>query len=81
MFFLSSSWSYSIFYKILMLSDSKVRIKETVCYDTLYYNDSVSSFFYNSHSKYNILTAYYLIEAIWFVLNCKASSQEQVSNK
>ena len=50
------------FYKTLMLNDSKVRIKETVCYDTLYYNDSVSSFFLNSHSKYNILTAYYLIE-------------------
>ena len=33
------------FYKILMLNDSNVRIKETVCYDTLYYNDSVSSFF------------------------------------
>ena len=33
------------FYKTLMLNDSKVRIKETVCYDTLYYNDSVSSYF------------------------------------
>ena len=50
------------FYKTLMLNDSKVRIKETVCYDTLYYNDSVSSFFFNSHSEYNILTAYYLSE-------------------